>query len=579
MQITTEEIFEEFEQLDPRDQSQYLLELGYDLPRFPPEAKRDCDLVHGCQSQVWLTGSMAESGDDPVLTFQADSDAEIVRGLITILLASYSGLRASEILAFPITDVFDRLRLKQYISPQRHNGLQGMVDRIRTIAAESLAPSVAATVKTKVQDRATADHHSKPASTSIRPFDVDEVRRQFPVLNQILANGRPPVYLDSGASAQKPQVVIDKEREVEEQYFANAYRGRYSFGARIDDELEAARQKIADFIGASASEEVAFVPGATAALNMIAFGWSSGRLQSGDEILITPMEHHANFVPWQQVAHIHGAVLKFIPLTEDGRLDLTSLDQLLTRRTKIVAVTGMSNVLGTVTPIRQLSDAAHAVGAVLVVDGAQSVPHMPTDVVADGIDFLAFSGHKVYGPTGIGVLYGRQSLLSEMQPMMFGGHMISRVYSDHSEWAPPPARFEAGTLPIVQAIALGTAIDWVQQYGLAAIHAHEQRLLELAATELQSIPNMTIYGPSTEHKGAIVSFRMSDIHPEDLAALFDLNNVFTRHGHHCTMPLHDLLGVSATTRASFAAYNTEAEVRILVDSIREARERLLRHSS
>ncbi|MCL4113932.1 UNVERIFIED_CONTAM: hypothetical protein GTU68_036227 [Idotea baltica] len=414
----------------------------------------------------------------------------------------------------------------------------------------------------------------EPPATSRKVFDAEEVRRQFPILNQELETGLRPVFLDSGASAQKPQVVIDKEREVEEQYFANAYRGRYSFGARVDDELEAARQTVAALIGSATPQQIAFTPGCTATLNMVAFGWGMKHVNPGDEILITEMEHHANFVPWQQLALRTQAKLKFIPLTVDGRLDLEQLDTVLSQRTKIVAVTGMSNVLGTVNPIDELTKRAHEVGAIIVVDGAQSVPHLKTDVIADDVDFLVFSGHKVYGPTGVGILYGKAERLEEMDATVFGGHMIERVYKDHSTWAAAPAKFEAGTLPIVQAIALGTAIDWMESYGLSAIHDHEQQLLGLATERLQKIPGMKIYGPGVEHKGAIVSFRIDHLHPEDLSAMLDRRGVMTRHGHHCTMPLHDLLGVSATTRASFAAYNTLEDIDALVEAIHFAREKL-----
>ncbi|HIF01171.1 MAG TPA: SufS family cysteine desulfurase [Planctomycetes bacterium] len=571
MHITTEEIFEEFEELDPRDQSQFLLELGYDLPRFPPEEQRECDLIHGCQSQVWLTARAVEDGSDPVIEFRADSDAEIVRGLIAILLASYSGHTASEILRLPINDVFTRLRLKQYISPQRHNGLQGMVDRIREIARRH-APCTAYTEQSPVQ---VVLRQQSPAQT-VASIDPQEIRRQFPVLNQVLEDGLTPVYLDSGASAQKPQVVIDKEREVEEQYFANAYRGRYRFGARIDEELETARQKIATFISAESPQQIAFTSGTTATLNAVAFGWGTHHVGAGDEILITEMEHHANFVPWQQLAIQRQATLRFIPMTDDGQLDISRLDEVLTTKTKLLAVCGMSNVLGTVNPIKELAARAHEVGAVIVVDAAQSVPHQVTNVVADDVDFLIFSGHKLYGPTGVGILYGKADRLNETQPILFGGHMIDRVYKDHSTWAAPPARFEAGTLPIVQAIGLGTAVDWISGLSVEAIHNHEQRLLRSATEQLQQIPGLTIFGPSVDHKGAIISFRIDDVHPEDLAIMLDRRAVLTRHGHHCAMPLHDLLGVSATTRASFAAYNTDDDVTALVSAIEYARDELPR---
>ena len=404
-------------------------------------------------------------------------------------------------------------------------------------------------------------------------FNPRDVRSEFPVLNQELKQGR-PVFLDSAASAQKPRAVIDKEQEVQEQYFANAYRGRYSFGARIDEELEGSREKIRTFLGATADSQIVFTAGTTLGLNQIAFGWGRGRVLAGDEIVISSMEHHANFVPWQQLAQESGATLKLLPLTEDGRLDATAFENVITKRTKIVAVCAMSNVLGTENPIGDLARLAHDAGAILVVDGAQSVPHSPTNVAADNIDFLVFSGHKVYGPTGVGVIYGRADRMEEIQPIIFGGHMIHRVSLDHSEWAESPARLEAGTLPIVQAIALGAAIDWVTQTGQASIHAHEHTLLTETTRRLMKIPGLTIYGPSPEYKGSIIAFRIADLHPEDLATMLDRRAVFTRHGHHCAMPLHALLGVSATTRASFAAYNTMEDVDSLIAGIEFARKKL-----
>jgi cysteine desulfurase / selenocysteine lyase len=405
-------------------------------------------------------------------------------------------------------------------------------------------------------------------------YDSSAIRSQFPVLNRELKPGLLPVYLDSGASAQKPSVVIEKEREVEEQYFANAYRGRYTFGARIDDELEASRTTIASFINAPASTDVVFTPGTTIGLNMIAFGWGRKFVGKGDEILISLMEHHANYVPWQQLAKERGATLRFFPLTQDGRLDMSQLDDVVGPRTKVVALCSMSNVLGTVNPIAEIVRAAHRHDACVVVDAAQSVPHITTDVQSDEVDFLVFSGHKLYGPTGIGVLYGRPERLLEMEPIIFGGHMIQRVMKFDSEWAEPPARFEAGTLPIVQAIALGTAVRWVQEIGLDNIHQHETQLAEVAMESLSKIPGMQIFGPSLEHRGAIISFRIEGLHPEDLAAMLDRKGVFTRHGHHCAMPLHDELQVTATTRVSFGAYNTLDDVASLVNAIQFARQKM-----
>lgn len=560
MNSTLAEIFEEFADLDREDQSQFLLELGDELPEFPPEQKTEENRVHGCQSQVWLITDVTGSGDEASFEILADSDSNIVRGLIAILQAAYNGKTAAEILKYDIQGVFRQLNLQQHISPQRRNGLKGMVDRITTLARKH-AVSVTQTLSvTPVV----------AAPTVRKPFDVQAVRSQFPILNRPLASGSLPVYLDSGASAQKPRVVIEKEREVEERYFANAHRGTYQFGLRIDEEFEGSRSLIARFIGASDDSSVVFVPGTTIGLNMIAFGWGRKFLRSGDEILTTVMEHHANFVPWQQLSKQTGASLRLIPMTDDGRLDLSRLGEVLTKRTKIVAVTAMSNMLGTINPIRQIVQAAREVGACVVVDAAQSVPHLPTNVVADDIDFLVFSGHKIYGPTGVGVLYGKPSRLEEMDPIHFGGHMISEVKIEESTWSAPPAKFEAGTMPIVQAIALGAAIRWVDEIGLEAIHRHEETLTSMLMDRLAPMPGMKIFGPALEHRGGIVSFRIDGIHPEDLAAILDQHGVFTRHGHHCTMPLHTALGVSATTRVSLAAYNTADDVEAFLSALHAA---------
>lgn len=405
-------------------------------------------------------------------------------------------------------------------------------------------------------------------------FDVQRVRRDFPILDKPLAKGIPLVFLDSAASAQKPQVVIDKEREVYENYYANAYRGVYRFGAKIDEELEAARSKIQHFLGAESADEVIFTSGTTMSVNVVASGWGRKYLKPGDEVLLNIMEHHGNFVPWQQIALQTGATLRFLPLTPDGQLDLAQLDQYLTKRTRILAVAAMSNVLGTINPVDVLVRRAHDVGAIVFVDGAQSVPHLATSVAASGIDFLGFSGHKMYGPNGVGILYGRRELLERLDPFILGGHMISRVECQSTAWAELPARFEGGTLPIAPAIALGTAIDYVSAMDAAAIHAHEQALVSRAFERLAEIPHMRIHGPAPELRGAIVSFTIDKAHPEDLAQLLDRRGVFVRHGHHCTMPLHDWLGVPATVRASFGIYTTQAEIDYLVESLHFALHKL-----
>ena len=405
-------------------------------------------------------------------------------------------------------------------------------------------------------------------------FPIEHIRSQFPILARPLAKGVRLAYLDTGASAQKPQCVIDKESEIYETCYANAYRGVYRFGAIIDEQLEATRARVASFIGAESADEVIFTGGSTMSLNLVAQSWGRAFLKAGDEILLNEMEHHANLVPWQMVAKERGAVLQFIPLTPDGQHDLTRLDEVLTPRCKVVAVTGMSNMLGTINPVAELARRAHDVGAVIVVDGAQSVPHLPVHVREAGIDFLAFSGHKIYGPSGVGILYGRRELLDAMPPFLGGGHMIDRVYTTHATWSEPPAKFEAGTPPIAQAIALGTAIEWVEQIGLHEAHEYEQGLIQRAWDALLTIPGMHIYGPPPAQRGGILSFTIDHAHPEDLAQLLDRKGVFVRHGHHCTMPLHDKLGVSATVRASFGVYTNDEDIEQLIDAIQFAREKL-----
>jgi cysteine desulfurase/selenocysteine lyase len=402
-------------------------------------------------------------------------------------------------------------------------------------------------------------------------YDVEAIRRDFPILSKRLPNGSPLVYLDNGATAQKPRQVIDKVVECLENYTAIVHRGIHSLGDRVTTELEAARERIREFVGAAEAEEIVFTSGTTMSINLVANAWGRKFLQRGDEVLVNEMEHHANLVPWQQIARERGATLKYIPLTTDGQLDLSALDDVLTDRTKMVVVTGLSNVLGTINPIDQIATRARARGALILVDGAQSVPHMPTDVRTSGIDFLAFSGHKLYGPTGIGVLYGKRKLLEEMDPFLCGGNMIRRVRKESSEFAELPSKFEAGTLPVTEAIGLGAAIEYVQSIGLAAIGAHEDALMRQAYNQLLEIPGLKIVGPGPDARGAIVSFTVEGVHPHDMAELLDRKGVAVRAGHHCTMPLHDWLKIPATTRASFAAYNTPAEVDALCDAIQYAR--------
>ncbi|MFG0240943.1 MAG: aminotransferase class V-fold PLP-dependent enzyme [Gimesia chilikensis] len=405
--------------------------------------------------------------------------------------------------------------------------------------------------------------------------NLSAIRNDFPILQRSLPNGKPLVYLDSGASAQRPQVVIDKITEVYEQYYSNVHRGVHQLGDRVTTEMESARTCIQKFIGAEHPEEIIFTSGTTMSINLVAYSWGRHFLKEGDEIILNEMEHHANFVPWQTIAKEQGAVLKFIQLTPEGRLDLEHYQGLLTNRTRLVAVTGMSNVLGTINPITEMARLAHVAGALIFVDGAQSVPHLPVDVVESEIDFLAFSGHKIFGPSGIGVLYGRKALLENLPPFLYGGNMISEVHLDESKWARLPARFEAGTPAIAQSIALGTAIEYVNQLGFDVIEEQEHQLSQYAMERLQSVPGLEIYGPQElEQRGAIFSFNIAGAHPEDLATLLDRKGIAVRHGHHCTMPLHQLLQIPASVRASLTFYNTTEDIDALIEAIDFARQRL-----
>ncbi|MCH9654713.1 MAG: cysteine desulfurase [Planctomycetes bacterium] len=405
--------------------------------------------------------------------------------------------------------------------------------------------------------------------------NITSIRHDFPILNTKLPNGRPLVYLDSGASAQRPRSVINKITEIYEHYYSNVHRGAHQLGDRVTSEMESSRARIQSFIGASLPEEIIFTSGTTMSANLVAQTWGRHFLKDGDEIILNEMEHHANFVPWQKIAKERGVLLKFIQLTPDGRLDLEHYECLLTPKTKLVAVTGMSNVLGTINPVKYMAQRAHEVGALIFVDGAQSVTHQPVNVVESEIDFLAFSGHKLFGPSGIGVLYGRKTLLESMPPFLFGGNMIAEVTCEKSTYANIPARFEAGTPPITEAIALGTAIDYVMELGFDTIMEQESLLSQYTLQKLQEVPGLQIYGPlELEERGSIFSFNIEGAHPEDLATLLDRKGIAVRHGHHCTMPLHQHLNINASVRASLAFYNTTEEIDALINALEFARQRL-----
>jgi cysteine desulfurase / selenocysteine lyase len=396
-------------------------------------------------------------------------------------------------------------------------------------------------------------------------LDVDRIRADFPILSTMLhvAPQRPGVhlaYLDNAATTQRPRQVIQAIVDTYEKHYANVHRGIHWLSDQSTDLYEEARGKVQSLIGAPAREEIIFTHGTTESINLVARSWGDANLKPLDEILLTEMEHHSNIVPWQQAAARTGAVVRFLPITDDGQLAIDALDGFLTPRTRIVAVAAISNVLGTINPLSKIIARAHQAGALVLVDAAQSVPHQHTDVQALGADFLVFSGHKMLGPSGVGVLFGRRDLLEAMPPFLGGGSMIRRVTTAGFEPADLPAKFEAGTPPIVSAIGLGAATDYLQQLGMEAIHAHERMLCTRAHEVLGSIAGLKFLGPAPERKSGIVSFTLDRVHAHDIAQLLDRQGIAVRAGHHCAMPLHKRLGINASTRASFYFYNTLDEV-------------------
>jgi len=391
-------------------------------------------------------------------------------------------------------------------------------------------------------------------------FDVLALRRDFPILHQEV-NGKPLAFLDSAASSQRPRQVIDCLEDYYRRYHANVHRGVYKLSEEATYAFERARGKVAMFIGAANLREIVFTRNTTEAINLVAHAWGNTYVHEGDHILISLMEHHSNIVPWQMLAQRVGAKLDYIGVDGEGRLVLEDIERLLTERTKIVALTHQSNVLGTINPIKEIAKQVHAVGAKFLVDGAQSVPHMPINVQDLDIDFLAFSGHKMCGPTGVGVLWGKRKILETMPPFLGGGSMIKVVDLDKSTYADIPARFEAGTPAIGEVIALGAAIDFLMNVTLKTIHAHELTLIKYALDRLSNVDGLTIYGPKTmENRSSSISFTLEGAHPHDIASILDGEGIAVRAGHHCTQPLHRQMKVAATTRASFYLYNIPEEV-------------------
>ena len=416
-------------------------------------------------------------------------------------------------------------------------------------------------------------------------LDVGLVRKDFPILDRKVRGGRPLVYLDSANTSQKPRQVIEAISDFYERHNANIHRATHELGEEATEAYEGARIKVAGFVGARDESEIVFTKNISEAINLVAYAMGNAsaprpgvapgrfRLGPGDEIVVTEMEHHSNLVPWQLLCERTGATLRWFGVTGDGRLDLSHIDDLITERTKLVSLVHQSNVLGTINPVRLIADRAHAVGALVLVDAAQSVPHMPVNVQDLGADFLGFTGHKLCGPTGIGVLWGRRELLDEMPPFLGGGEMIETVWMDRTTFAAPPHKFEAGTMPIAEAAGLAAAIDYLNEIGRESIRLHEEELLVSALSSLTEIPGLRILGPAEAvDRGTAISFEVEGVHPHDVSQVLDELGIAVRAGHHCAWPLHRALGVQASTRASFYLYNTQEEVAALAAGIRQAQQ-------
>ncbi len=406
--------------------------------------------------------------------------------------------------------------------------------------------------------------------------ELEVIRKDFPILSRTLAGGVPLVYLDSANTAQKPQVVIDTMVDHLERHNANVARAMHQLGAESSEAFEDARDKVAAFIKAPSRDEVIFTKNATEALNLVAntLAWATGELSigPGDEVVITEMEHHSNIVPWQLLTERKGATLRWFGLTDDGRLDLSNIDELINERTKVVSLTWVSNMLGTINPVAEIARRAHEVGAIVVVDASQAAPQLPVDVVASGADLLAFTGHKVVGPTGIGVLWGRREILDQLPPFHGGGEMIETVTMARSTYAGLPHKFEAGTPPIVEAVGLGAAVDYLAHIGLENIHAHEQAITRYALEGLATVPGLRVLGPlDAALRGGAIAFEVDGVHPHDIAQVLDSRGVAVRAGHHCAKPAHQRYGVQSSTRMSSYLYTTPAEIDALVEALEYTR--------
>ncbi len=546
--LTLDEIEEELQDCETSNERlEYLIELGATLPSLPAEVCTEANRVLGCQSMVWLVSQTLQGK----IYIEATSDAPMVRGLIVILLAAYSGKSPQAILDFDIEEFFERIHLRSFITPMRSNGLHSMVVRVQSIANEE-----------KLAGGGASENASRlPSVSSPKPYrNLRTIRDDFPILNRIHTCGKKLVYLDNAASSQRPELVVESMSKVYREHYSNVHRAGHELASETTIAMERSRKSIARFIHAPDANQVIFTSGTTSAVNLVARTWGDENVGVGDEIILSEMEHHSNIVPWQQLARRTGAIIRWLPIGSDYQLDLDCLAKMMTSRVKLVAVTAVSNVLGTINPIQKIQEIAKSKGACLLVDAAQSIPHAGVNVQAIDADFVVFSGHKMLGPTGIGVLFGKQEILEAMPPFLGGGNMIHSV--DFNGYTPAgiPHRFEAGTAPIVEAIAMHEAVSYLESIGGEAILEHEQSLVTAAHARLDKLDRIKIFGPSPDKKTGIVTFNVDGLHPDEVGRRLDAEGIAVRVGHHCAMPLHQKLGVSATCRASFYLYNNLEEV-------------------
>jgi cysteine desulfurase/selenocysteine lyase len=555
---TIEDIQAEFEDLETAEERvQTLIELGQTLPPFPEEYCTEQYRVLGCQSMVWFV-PRTEGGR---LFFEASSDAPMVKGLAAVLVSAYSGRTPEEILAFPVEEFFEKLHLKSFLSPLRSNGFYSMVARIRDYARE-LSPNSALPTST----RSVGNPDSNSDFGPIRD-KLDSIRRDFPALSTVLDSGHQIVYLDNAASSQRPTAVIQAMSDLYSQHYANVHRSGHEFAAKTTIQVEAARKAIAQYIGSVTPEQVIFTSGTTSSINLVAQTWGRQQLKRGDEVLLTEMEHHSNIVPWQQLSRELGLVVKWVPIREDYELDIEAFEGMLNERTKLVAMTAVSNVLGTINPIKRCVELAHGIGAKVLVDAAQAVPHGMLDVQHWDADFVVFSGHKMLGATGVGVLYGKRECLDSMPAWQGGGNMIQSVSFEGFVEAGLPHKFEAGTPPISEIVSLKPAVEYLSQIGSQRLLEHERELSQIAIEGLRRIPGVKVYSGNSTERAGIVTFTCEGVHGEEMAKLLDARGIAIRVGHHCAMPLHAKLGINSSCRASFYLYNTLEEAEKFVESV------------